>query len=237
MFNKIKLHLIDKFVYNFAPLIINFLNIKIEIINLNGELESSLNNNLVISNHISEFDTFLLYYVFSNNNASFRWVGDERLKKIPLLGEWAIYKNGIFISRIKNGCSQLKKNIKKNDKIMIFPEGTLYYKPMIKKSNEICKKNKLEKYKNVLCPKINGISTIAKIIKPKKITDITLVYHYENKNFLSGSDKPLTINNLILNPPKKISVVIRQTKLNENNSINKIFYKKDKIIEKIINDS
>jgi hypothetical protein len=83
----------------------------------------------------------------------------------------------------------IKKNIKKNDKIMMFPEGTLFYKPMIKKSNEICEKNKLKKYKNVLCPKINGFNTVIQIIKPKKITDITLIYHFNNKNFLNKSPK------------------------------------------------
>ncbi len=63
---------------------------------------------------------------------------------------------------------------------MIFPEGTLYYKPMINKSNKICVTNNIVKYKNVLFPKRNGFNTLKEILKPKYITDITFKYHVKN---------------------------------------------------------
>lgn len=231
MFNKIKIKLLDELILGFAPFILKLLNIKLEII-----FDKKKINNFVISNHVSEFDIFILYYILIKNNIKLRWVGDERLKNFPILGKWAQDKKGIFINRNKNGCSQLKKQIKKNDKIIIFPEGTLFYKHMIKKSNKICIENNIPKYKNVLCPKINGFNTISKIIEPKILTDITLIYHYKNKKFLSKSLKPLTIKNLLLNPPYKITVHIKniKTKNKTRNFVNKIFYKKDKLIQKIL---
>lgn len=232
MFNKIKLYFLDNLIYNFAPLLLKFLNIEFEI-----KYKTKNFSKFIISNHISEFDVFILYYIFELNNITYRFVGDERLKKLPFVGNWGVEQNAIFISRVKDGCKQLIKKVKPNDNIMIFPEGTLYYKPMIIKSNQICEQNNLDKYENVLCPKINGFNTILDIIKPTELTDITLIYHYKNKKYLSKSNKPLTIVNLMSNPPFKITVIIKNIIVSDISNINKdfvniIFRKKDKLIKK-----
>ena len=221
-------------IYYIAPILIILLDIKLEVYN---QIDNF--SDFIISNHISEFDVFILYYIFSMNNYECRWIGDERLQNLPILGKWSSYKKTIFINRLKNGITQLKKNIKPNDKIMFFPEGTLYYKPMITKSNEICKKNNMKKFNNVLCPKINGFNTITNIIKCTKITNITLIYHYKDKSYLEESIEPVTIINLIKNPPIKISVIIQELNVDYNDKqlINKIFRKKDSFIKKIKKNS
>jgi hypothetical protein len=146
--------------------------------------------------------------------------------------------NYIFIDRNnpKEAIDILIKQIKSTDNIFIFPEGTLFYKPMIEKSNDICKKLNIKNFKNVLCPKINGYNCINKILRPKYITDITLYYIWSTKsNFILEKSKiPLTIKQLIKNPPSKIIIII-QEKLANSNIVN-IFREKDNEISEFIHN-
>ena len=157
MLNKILCYIIEKFLLNN--------NIEFVIINKTSQF-----NSLSISNHVSELDPFLLFYVFYKNNISYRFVSDIKVKKIPIFGLIAKFMNYIFIDRNnpKEAIDILNKEIKSTDNIFIFPEGTLFYKPMIEKSNDICKKLNIKNFKNVLCPKINGYNCINKIKNSEK---------------------------------------------------------------------
>ena len=209
-----------------------------------NNIQLEINNNtkkfypIVVSNHVSELDPFILFLIFSNKNMNYRFISDKRIKTIPVFGLISSYLNTIYIDRqnSKSALDELKKNINKNDNICIFPEGTLYYKPMIKKSNTICKKLKIKKFKNVLCPKKSGFNCIKDIINPTYVTDITLHFIYPNyypTNFIQNSNKPLTLSFLCEQPPIKIICDIKNRKVKHlDNFIVKIFRKKDKALNK-----
>ncbi len=223
MFNKIFYKGIDNVLYNFTFLILDLFKIEIEIKYITKKFY-----NLGISNHVSEFDVFLLYVLFINDNFNYKWVSDERFKNFPVLGSWATYNKTIFISRTDgSGCKSIKQNAQSSDNIFIFPEGTLFYKKSIDKSNETCKQIGIKKYENVLCPKLNGFNMLCKILKPKYITNITLEYIFDDKNFLKKSNEPLTISNMYKNPPKKIIITVDRIRYSEEININQIFRDKE----------
>lgn len=228
MFYKLFYKSISNIIYNFTFLILNICNIEIDV-----HMISDKFYNLGISNHVSELDVFILYVMFLDKNFNYKWIADERLKDLPILGSWAKENNTIFISRTdKTGVKKIKKYVKSNDNIFMFPEGTLFYKQTISKSKELCKKLNIKSYKNVLCPKIHGFTTLLDILKPKYITNITLDYIFENKKFLKKSVEPLKISNIYMNPPKKIIITVDKIKVDPKININDIFREKDILLNK-----
>ena len=188
--------------------------------------------NLGISNHVSEFDFLLLYMVFVKHKIDYSFITDERFENYPIIKQWTHENKSIFVSRKDgNGCESIRKNTNINSNVFIFPEGTLYYKPMIKKSNKICVSNNIVKYKNVLCPKINGFNTLKEILKPEYITNITFKYIFEDKTFLKDSQIPLTISHLLKHKPKEIIICIDRIKVDANTDINEIFREKDQLLD------
>ena len=225
MLQKIFYKGIDNIIYNFAFLIIDLFKIEIKVIYNTKKFYK-----LAISNHVAEFDVFLLYVLFTNKNIKYKWISDERFKNYPILGSWSIYNETIFISRTDGtGCKDIKQNTKSTDNVFIFPEGTLYYEKTINISNDTCKKLGIQKYNKVLCPKINGFNVLTKILKPVYITDITFEYIFEDKNILNKSKEAMTIASMYKNPPKKIIITIDRIK---DLDINQIFRNKDKLLSK-----
>ena len=218
---------------------LNSLHIELQIINKTTSSNYSKINfhSLCISNHISELDPIILYYLFSQNNMKYIFISDKKVKKIPIFGLLSSIENTIYIDRIDHiqSIKELNEQVHKDDFVCIFPEGTLFYQPMIEKSNEICKKLNIPIFQNVLCPKINGYNELIKILQPNMITDITLHYIYSKKSkyILKNSNSPLTILQLIKYPPKKIVIIIQEkscfdTQLNSYINIMSVFRKKDK---------
>ncbi len=223
MLNKIFYKGVDNVVYNFCFFIIDLFKIEIEV-----KYNTKNFYKLGISNHVTEFDVFLLYAFFSNENFKYKWVSDERFKNYPVLGPWATFNETIFISRKDGtGSKSIKKNTKQSDNVFIFPEGTLYYQKTINISNDTCKKLAIQPYNKVLCPKINGFYTLLNILKPDYITDITLDYIFDDPNILKKSKEAMTIANMYKNPPKKIIIIVDRIKCNNKVDINEIFRKKD----------
>ena len=208
-----------------------FLSMNNIILEINNEAKEFCS--IVVSNQISELDPFILFLIFSNNNVEYRFISDNKIKDIPFFGMIADYYDTIYINRknSKEALHELKEEIDSDDNICIFPEGTLYYKKMIKKSDKICEKLQIKKFKNVLCPKISGFNCIMSIIKPNYITDITLKFIYPDnypKDFIKNSNDPLTILFLIEYPPIKIICNIKNIKVkNSNDFIIDVFRDKD----------
>jgi len=228
MLYKLFYKVLNNVIYNFTFFLINTCKISIEVNMLSNKFY-----NLCISNHVSEFDVFILYVIFLDKNFNYKWIADDKLKDLPILGSWAKENNTIFISRTdKTGIKKIKKKVKSDDNIFIFPEGTLFYKQTILKSNELCKKLNIESYKNVLCPKIQGFTTLLNILKPKYITNITLNYIFDNKKFLKKSVDSLKISNIYMNPPTKIIITIDKIKVDSKINIMDIFREKDILLNK-----
>jgi hypothetical protein len=227
--NELFYNSINKTINNFTELLINVLSIK-----LTFKYKTKFFYNLGISNHVSEFDLLLLYVIFLKHKIDYSFIADERFENYPIIKQWTQQNKTIFVSRKdRDSCESIRKNTNMNSNVFIFPEGTLYYKPMINKSNKICVNNNIVKYKNVLCPKRNGFNTLKEILKPKYITNITFKYIYENKKFLKESQTPLTIYHLLKHRPKEIIIFIDRVKVDANTDINEIFREKDKLLDKM----
>jgi len=258
---------------------------------------STLFHPLVICNHVSELDPFLLFFIFQENKKIYRFISDISIKDIPIFGYIAEFYNTIFVnshyhntptrnlrqlsfempsfgsglsdnddlvctSSLRKGVNcltntpirrvkpirgsynhtqrmnnrTLEMEISKTDNICIFPEGTIYFKKTINRSNRFCKnKLKIPNFKNVLCPRVNGFATVNRILQPDKITDITLEYIYlDNPDFLQNNKVPLTIAFILLYPPSKIIITIREKTIESENPelfIMNIFREKDAFIE------
>ena len=224
--NNIFYNSINKIIITFTCLLINVLSIQIKI-----KYKTKKFYNLAISNHVSEFDFLLLYMIFLKHKIDYGLIADERFKNYPIIKQWTDQNNTIFVNRKDgDGCESIRKNTNTNDNVFIFPEGTLYYKPMIDKSNQICIDNNIIKYKNVLCPKKNGFNTLKEILKPKYITNITLKYVFDDEKYLKKSLTPLTIHHLFTYRPKEIIIYIDRIKVDANTDINEIFREKDKLL-------
>ena len=217
---------INKTIVNFTDLLVKALSVKIKF-----KYKTKNFYNLAISNHVSEFDFLLLYMIFLKHKIDYSLIADDRFENYPIIKQWTHQNNTIFVNR-KNGdgCESIRKNTNTNDNVFIFPEGTLYYKPMIDKSNQICVDNNIIKYKNVLCPKKNGFNTLKEILKPKYITNITLKYVFDDEKYLKKSLTPLTIYNLFTYRPKEIIIYSDRIKVDANTDINEIFREKDKLL-------
>ena len=220
---------INKTITKFTNLLIKVLSIKLTV-----KYKTKKFYNLGISNHVSEFDLLLLYIIFLKHNIDYSLIADERFENYPVIKQWTQQNKTIFVSRKDgDGCESIRKNTNMNSNVFIFPEGTLYYKPMIKKSNKICVANNIVKYKNVLCPKRNGFNTLKEILKPKYITNITFKYIFDDETFLKESQTPLTIHHLLKHRPKEIIICIDRVKVDANTDINEIFREKDELLDKM----
>ena len=104
----------------FHKLLIWLLSIQIDF---EGEIDTSNNSNLYISNHISYLDIPILGSAFP-----LRFVAKSDIEVWPLFGFLAKLGRTIFISRNRseslNQKNKIFKSLSSDEKIFIFPEGT-----------------------------------------------------------------------------------------------------------------
>ena len=167
---------------------------------------------LAISNHVSEFDPFLLWYVFRRHNVRYRFISDQKVRQIPVLGWLSDLERSIYIDRNNPSAAIqcLQEQMTLTDHICLFPEGTLYYKPTIEHSHALCRKLGVAPFTNVLCPKRTGYTTVGRLLQPARITDLTIHYRYADRSTLRTSPVPLTMLYFLQRPPQQIIVTIRE---------------------------
>ena len=218
------------FIYLVIKLFLFICNIEIEIINKCKKMHP-----IAICNHITKLDPLIMYMVLYILHSKYRFISDIDIKKIPIIYNFAKQYKTIFITRDENGFEKIKKKIKPNDNIFIFPEGYLYHKTTVIKSNDLCKKLNIKNFNNTLCPKNKGFNFISKILKPKKISDFTLKYQFKNNIGLKDIEKPITINNFFKFMPSKIIVVIEEKKIDykDVNTVTNLFREKDLLLDKL----
>jgi 1-acyl-sn-glycerol-3-phosphate acyltransferase len=212
--------------YNIViDIILRILDIDIEIIR-----KSNVIHPIITSNHISEFDPVLLFYVLRNPKIRYIAAGVDVIKKIPLINAICESLDVIFIEQHKQLANDtLVRQIKPTDTVCIFPEGTLLFKSSIERSDLYCEKIGISKFKNVLAPRETGFSKIREILKCDKYTDITIIYDVDTRQ----STEPLTLLELIRIRPKKVKIIIDETEI----SITDTFRNKDELIETIRRDA
>lgn len=156
---------------------------------------------VILSNHQNMIDFVHLQYFVSNNFPEHIpvFVINNRYSSVPLYGRYVdkftipihgdITKDSITIERKIN---ELKD---KKVVIILFPEGKIYEKENIDKSNSWCKKQNIENYTNVLCPRTKGLYTIINKFKPDVMLQSYLTYsddiHHEKgkqyTDFINGN--------------------------------------------------
>ena len=181
---------------------------------------------IIISNHISELDPALLFYVLKNENIRYI-AGVEDIKKIPLFNAICEHFKVIFIERDKSKAydAMTQQLNGTSPTVCIFPEGTLFFKSSIERSDAYCDKMGIRKFKNVLAPREAGFSKLQELLgkQQSKYTDITLIYDVD----MRPSETPLTIIEILKLRPKRVQIIIDETDL----SISDAFRIKDDLIE------
>ncbi len=81
---------------------------------------------IIVSNHQTGFDIFLLYGYFP---IDFRWIMKKELRKLPFIGFASEKVGHIFIDRSSpraamQSLSEAKKKLVNGNSVLIFPEGT-----------------------------------------------------------------------------------------------------------------
>ena len=104
-----------------AFLIRIILNIKVTVIGDVGQLEKG--GYLIISNHVSYIDGFVLGSIFP-----VVFITDREFKKLPVIGQWMTLIGQIFINRErKNQVSllvlEISRKLKEKTNVLLFPEG------------------------------------------------------------------------------------------------------------------
>ncbi len=204
------------------------------------------NKTLLISNHPSYFDIFTIIWWAKRHN---------RENDLCFIAKEDATKNFLIKRLFKDNILPLKRNItddheniikfcnKLNNKdsyiLVLFPEGTTYAQCTIKKSNEFIKKNNLNSYKNVICPRITGLDIINKNLDYDVLLDMTIIYndystYYDNQKGIPFSDPKGFIQG---HYPKKITLSIKDVSyIKYSTTIEKDVYniwtEKDNYIEK-----
>ena len=201
--------------------ILQLLNIKVDVIQKCNRI-----HNVIVSNHVSEIDPVVILHAIQNYNI--RFIAGPLPKQDPLFNLICQWFNVIFIEQDRERAfHELNINVKRDDTIFIFPEGTLFFKSSAERSDAYCKKKGIRNFNRVLAPKEAGFTKIKELLKQTKYTDITLLYDVDTKH----SDKPLTISELFTTRRKQITIIIDESSL----PITETFRNKDRLIRKHLN--
>jgi len=113
--------IISRIQHSFTLLIRIILNIKVTVVGDVGQVERG--GYLIISNHLSYVDGFVLGSIFPVVFAT-----DREFKKLPVIGQWMMLTGMIFINRerknqVSSLVSEMSRKLKEKANILLFPEG------------------------------------------------------------------------------------------------------------------
>ena len=210
---------------NYGHNIVKITNIykKIRII---GNIKN--NRNLLIFNHSSVFDNLLIGYILTRNNINYLQLKSISKESRNIQNKINQYLGHLLINKsLKNDIVKLRKinnNWKKinNINVILFPEGTIATEKNLLKS----------KFNYLLSPKIGIYNNLVNLISFKNVYDITICFSLNGKK-LAG-EKNIFLN--ISNPNIIIDIIIKDvTKQHkQDNFINNLWKKKDKVIDNIL---
>jgi len=177
---------------------------------------------VIISNHVSELDPVVLLYVLQNHRI--RFVAGADVKHNPMFKVVCDYFDVIWLGSDKRtALDDIARQLRPNDAVCIFPEGTLFYRASAERSHAFCRKTGRRPFKHVLAPREAGFSKIRERLKPHgAYTDITLVYDADMRK----SDTPLVLTDLLNAKRKIVKVWIEET----DSSLTDAYRRKDILI-------
>jgi 1-acyl-sn-glycerol-3-phosphate acyltransferase len=176
-----------------------FINLLAPVVNIHCDMDTNPDRILLISNHVKLIDYITLHAVLIKRYPDHLpvFVSVDKVKKIPYYGN-IFSKYYLLINRrdtetsVSNMIQKCKELRNKKVVIVLFPEGDIYRRENVVKSDNYCKDIKIEKFNNLLCPKVKAYETILKYFKPNQIKLINLMYsknnHKDNKTFVKYMD-------------------------------------------------
>jgi len=216
---------------------------------------------LVIGNHLSFTDTFLLNGMtyLAGENAGMRAFAKASLRwQIPIVGWAASFLNFIFLSRnfesdkinianqVKQLCERSAFYSSGNFWLTIFPEGTRARPAKIKESQEFAKSRGLPVLQHVLLPRTKGLLTVLgeddQTLRESVdgVLDVTIGYPSKRENPQSDKVRP-SIGDIFFDMGKTwpVHIHVRLIPISEvptkNEDIEKwifgVFEEKDKLLK------
>lgn len=225
---------------------------------------------IMLSNHVNLCDIFTVLAMVRKTFPNHKIIGvtKKQFDSIPLFNKYLKncsilldsnknknnkhkeYLNDIYDNLIDKNEYEIINQIETLTKdcksiVVLFPEGRIYSNESVKKSNDWCDKNSLEKYNHVLAPRYGALYKLLKYYDPSTVLINHIIYTddlYNNKgkeyiDLLSG--KLPKKSNMII---KDYSILIdyynvSRLKNNENDSLkyfeacfNNVWYKVDNYI-------
>jgi len=157
----------------------------------NGVPETTNKIDIVTMNHVSSIDFCIFISLLKElTDKKVYVIQKKELLYLPGFGLNQYFSGDIIINRdFEKDINIIDTQISKLDNciIVIYPEGTRYSIKNKLKSDKFCEENNLEKFNNLLYPKMKGLYTISKILhkqnKLGNIIDISnYIQNFHNKN-------------------------------------------------------
>jgi lyso-ornithine lipid O-acyltransferase len=113
--------IISRSTHSFTFLLTKILNIKVTVVGDEGQLERD--GYVIISNHVSYIDGFVLGSIFP-----VVFITDREVKKWPVIGQWTTLIGTIFINRQRKDqvsllVLEISRKLQEKANILLFPEG------------------------------------------------------------------------------------------------------------------
>lgn len=164
--------------------------------------------NLILSNHQSIYDILIGFNFQIYNNNIYEFCLKKAVSLVPGIGWWCKILNFPILDRNKSDIQKLK-NLKSNNSIIIYPEGTRINQKKYNDSVEFAKKNGILISKYSLIPKSTGAYNI---LSNNKIDNLTF-------SFIFYLDKNNKLSNKIstFNFPKKVFIYNKSYSKNDIN--------------------
>ena len=202
-----------------------FYDVQVYVDNIDNMNSMMDGNNIVISNHLSEFDFLYTFALLKNNNIHLKFIIYYHLYLFPGIGIILYLLDCIQITdNKKQSLANIEKcKINKNTVLFLYPEGTIYNNISLAKSNDYCIKNNIERTKTCLYPRTKALNIIAKNNNIDTLYSIHTKYNTDN--IYNGLTK--------VDIPNRVYMKINKIKTNniEEDTI-KIFRDMDKITTK-----
>ncbi|KAI5192855.1 lysophosphatidic acid acyltransferase / lysophosphatidylinositol acyltransferase [Nematocida sp. AWRm77] len=169
---------------------------------------------ILLSNHVSAMDTVIVGYIgHSLFNIRLKYIAKRALQWVPLVG-WGMRMGGyLFIERekaldqenIKKWCSRIRD--KKQQGIVLYPEGTRLTKQKHKLSVEYAVRTEQPILKHLLFPRVKGFHICADALAHStfaNIIHVTIVYTENGKK----ADPPGFFSSLLFPIKGNFSVMV-----------------------------
>ena len=160
------------------------------------------NNILMIGNHVNLTDIFQVQQMINTQFPQHKmtYLVKKDIAKIPFFGEFIKNNHIVVGNNHEENIQNIKKRMERlqNERIIlfIFPEGGVYHRDNIRKSNEWCKKQNISLYQSCMCPKTRGLYTILNAFSFDSVVQCYLTYPDDIKREKATNYSDYLINKL-----------------------------------------